>query len=82
MPAVKKRRIGRPRSKSAPAVLRSPKRPIKRKQWFDETMVAVLEAVKGGETILRAAQTYGVPRSTLQDRGGERVLTSSECVYS
>ena len=68
MPAVKKRRVGRPRSKSAPAVLRSPKRPIKRKLWSDEAMVAALNAVKGGETILRAARTYGVPRSTLQDR--------------
>ena len=68
MPGVKKRRIGRPRSKSAPAVLQSPKRPTKRKQWSDETMAAALEAVKGGQTILRAAQTYGVPRSTLQDR--------------
>ena len=48
MPAVKKQRIGRPRSKSAPAVLRSPKSPIKRKQWSYETMVAALEAVKGG----------------------------------
>ena len=78
MPAVKKQRIGRPRSKSAPAVLRSPKSPIKRKQWSYETMVAALEAVKGGETILGAARTYGVPRSTLQDRGGARA--SSECV--
>ena len=43
-------------------------------------MVAALEAVKGGETILRAVRTYGVPRSTLQGRGGPRVLTSSECV--
>ena len=31
-------------------------------------MAAALKAVKGGETILCAAQTYGVPRSTLQDR--------------
>ena len=68
MPAVKKRRVGRPRSKSAPAVLRSLKRPRKRKQWPDEAMVAALKAVKGGESILRAARTYGVPRSTLQDR--------------
>ena len=73
MPAVKQRRIGRPRSKSAPAVLRSLKRPIKRKQWSDETMVAALEAVKGGETILRAARIYGVPRSTLQDRVHRKV---------
>ena len=73
MPARKKRRIGRPRSKSAPAVLRSPKRPTKRIQWSDEAMVAALGAVKGGETILRAARTYGVPRSTLQDRVNGRV---------
>ena len=68
MPAAKKRRVGRPRSKSAPAVLRSPRRPAKRKQWTNEAMVAALEAVKQGETILRAARTHGVPRTTLQDR--------------
>ena len=73
MPAAKKRRVGRPRSKSAPAVLRSPRRPAKRKQWTNEAMVAALEAVKQGETILRAARTHGVPRTTLQDRVHEKV---------
>lgn len=73
MPAVKKGRVGRPRSKSAPAVLQSPKRPKKRKLWSDESMVAALQAVKRGETVLRAAQTYSIPRSTLQDRVSGRV---------
>jgi len=68
MPAAKKRKVGRPRSKSAPAVLQSPRRPKKRRQWTDESMVAALEAVKQGEPILRAARTHGVPRTTLQDR--------------
>ena len=76
MPAIKKRRVGRPRSKSAPAVLRSPKKPKKRKLWSDESMVAALQAVKWGEIILRAAQTYGIPRSTLQDRVSGRVTHS------
>ena len=75
MPATKKRKVGRPRSKSAPAILRSPGRPTKRKRklWDSESMVAAMEAVKGGESILRAAKTHGVPRSTLQDRVNRKV---------
>ena len=65
-----KRRL---RSKSAPAVLQSPKRPQKRKAWSEELMVAALEAVRQGTSTFRAAKLYGVPRSTLQDRVSGRV---------
>ena len=68
MPAAKKQKVARPRSKPVPAVFQSPRRPKKRRQWTDESIVAVLEAVKQGEPILRAAWTHGIPRSTLQDR--------------
>ena len=78
MPATKKRKVGRPRSKSAPAVLQSPRRPKKRRQWTDESMVAALEAVKQGEPILRAARTHGVPRSTLQDRVNGKVTHGAQ----
>ena len=73
MPAARKRRVGRPRSKSAPPVL-NPKRAPKRKQWTDKAMVAALEAVRGGEPILRVAKMHGIPRSTLQDRIHGRVV--------
>ena len=73
MPASKKKKPGRPRSKSAPpAILSSPKK-RKRKQWTNEAMLSALEAVKTGEPILRAARIYGVPRATLQDRIHGRV---------
>ena len=70
--AQKKQRRGRPRSKSAPAVLVAettvaPKK--KRKQWSDQSMCLAMEAVKkGGSSITHAATLHGVPRQTLQDR--------------
>ena len=70
--AQKERRRGRPRSKSAPAVLVAettvaPKK--KRKQWSDQSMRLAMEAVKkGGSSITHAATLHGVPRQTLQDR--------------
>ena len=54
MGRTKKGRCGKPRSKSAPAVLRTPTKPKKRKQWSEEAMVAALDAVKEGESVLRA----------------------------
>ena len=62
-PRVKKR--GRPQSRSGPAVLRSPKKQNKHKQLPKESMVAAIDAVKGGESVLRAAKQFGVPRQTL-----------------
>ena len=38
-------------------------------------MLAAMEAVEKGSTILRAAVEYGVPRTTLQDRISGRVVT-------
>lgn len=91
MPHVRRRRKKprRPRSKSAPPVLRSPRRPTKRKQWTAESMLGALAAVKNGAPILRAAREHGVPRTSLQDRvlgkvvhgtkpGPKPYLTSSE----
>ena len=66
-PSQGKRR-GRPRSKSAPAVLRSPQKIRKRKQWPEESMQKALDAVKSGVSVMRAAREHGVPRQTLRDR--------------
>ena len=73
-PQVKKR--GRPQSRSAPAVLRSQKKQKqnKRKQWSEESMVAAIDAVKGGKSVLRAAKQFGVPRQTLGDRVSGKVV--------
>ena len=68
------KRRGRPRSKSAPAVLRSPKKVQKRKQWSEESMQAALDAVKSGVSVLRAAREHCVPRQTLRDRVSGRVI--------
>ena len=68
----RKLRRGRPRSKSAPAVLSSPHKK-KRKQWSDESMLLAMEAVKNGTPIQRAAKLHGVPRTTLHDRTSGRV---------
>ena len=75
MGRTKKRRVGRPRSVSAPAVLRSPKKVKKRKQWSEEAMQAALDAVKNGESVLRAARENGVPRQTLSDRVSGKVCS-------
>ena len=55
------------RSSSAPAVLKSPTKK-ERKQWSNESMLAVLEAVKKGLPVRKAATQYGVPMTTLQAR--------------
>ena len=39
----------------------------KRKQWSIESMTAAIDAVKGGESVLRAAKQFGVPQQTLGD---------------
>ena len=37
-------------------------------------MVAAIDAVKGGENVLRAAKQFGVPRQTLGDRVSGKVV--------
>ena len=59
MPAPKKKKVGRPRSRSALAVHR---RPYERKNWTNESMEAALESIRNGQSILRAAKCHNVPR--------------------
>ena len=75
MPPRRRRKCltSRKRSKSAPAVLRSPRK-VKRKQWTNEQMEKAMKAVASGECgVNRAALDYGVPRTTLKDRLSGRV---------
>ena len=63
LPRGRQRRIS---SKSAPAVLRSP-RCGKRKQWGEDATLAASEAVRIGCSIKQAALEHGVPRTTLYE---------------
>ena len=63
---------GRPRSRSAPAVIVS-EVAKKRKQWTDEAMLSAMAAVKNGMSVNPAAKMHGVPRTTLHDRISGRV---------
>ena len=64
----------RKRSKSAPPVLQSPLKRIKRKQWTNEQMEKALEKVKSGNTsVNQAAKDHGVPPTTLKNRVSGRV---------
>ena len=73
MPGRRKPGKKRLRSRSAPAVLKTPTKPAKRKQWSNESMEAALEAVKKGLPVRKAATQFGVPRTTLQDRVNGKV---------
>ena len=79
----------RKRSRSAPAVLITPAKRAKRKQWTESQMKAAIEAVRSGESgINRAAVDHGIPSTTLKNRisgrvkkdstGPDRYLTDSE----
>ena len=85
----KKKSPGHPRSKSAPPTIRSTLTKLKRMQWSNEAVSSAMEAVKSGQSVFRAALTYGVPKSTLHDRisgrsihgkkpGPDPYLTSTE----
>ena len=69
LPKNKSKR-GRPRSKSAPAVLNTQKeKGKKRKQWTNEEMEnAIHDVTDRSMPVLRAAKKHGVPKSTLHDR--------------
>ena len=67
MPKRKRSFRTRRRRLSAPAVLRSPTRPSKCKQWGEESMIAAISAVKSGVPVKRAAEEHGVPRTTLHN---------------
>ena len=65
------------RSRSCPPILPSRWASQKQKQWTDTDMCSAIDAVKGGEKILRAAKLYNVPQQTLQDRISGRVIHGS-----
>ena len=48
-------------------------RPVKYKNWTESKLYKAFEAVQGGMSIRRASESYGVPRSTLQDRVSGRM---------
>ena len=66
-----------PRKKKSVCVVYSPKkasnRPTKLRNWRDEAMTGVIEAVKGGMGVNRAAKEFGVTTTTLRDRLSGRV---------
>ena len=76
MERTKKGCCGKPRSKSAPALLRTPTKRKKRKQWSEEAMVAALDAVKEDESVFRASreQGIGIPRQTFHDQINGKVV--------
>ena len=45
-------------------------------------MLAAIEAVKNGAPLLRAAVTFGVPRTTLGDRIRRKVVHGTRCALS
>lgn len=54
---------------------RTSNRSSKRKQWTNEQMLEAIEAVRSGTmSTYKAAETYGVPRSSLNDRIQGRVV--------
>ena len=63
----KRRTRGRPRSRSAPAIILS-NVTKKRKLWSNESMCAAMEAVKSGMSINRAAVEHG---SSKNDSSGQ-----------
>ena len=73
----RKKRRGRPRSKSAPAAISLNVK--KRKQWTDEAMQAAVDAVREGHMpVLRASHLYNIPKTTLYDRISGKVLHGSK----
>lgn len=53
-------------------------RPQSYKLWTDDRMTKALMAVAEGSSVRRAAEEYGVPRSTLHDRVNGRVIHGSK----
>ena len=63
-----------PRSRSAPARVETKSKTVKRKQWSNKSMLAAMEMVKRGQSVLRAAKLHGVSRTTLQGRVKGKVV--------
>ena len=53
--------------KSKPTHAGAPKRPLKYREWTEESMLNALKAVSQGMSMNRAALEFNVPRTTLKD---------------
>ena len=73
MPNKKKKGFRRHRP-GVQAQQKQPNRSSKRKEWTEEQMQAALDDVKRGVSGNRAADSNGIPRSTLKDRLSGRVV--------
>ena len=77
LPKNSKRKLGRPRTRSVPAVINTEKCRQKWKQWTDKDMKAAMKSVTDENTpILQAAKKYGVPKFTLHNRISGKVYQS------
>ena len=75
MPNKKKKGFRRRRPEVRTLVKKQSNRTVKRKLWGEQEMLAAIDAVvKGGLSRNQAADTHGVPRSTLKDRLSGRVV--------
>ena len=69
-----RRRRKRKRRGIAEPVVKPANRPAKRKAWTEEQMAQAIECAKSGTASYnKAAELYGVPKSTLKDRLSGRV---------
>ena len=75
MPRVVRKKTFRRRKKRAPSKSNDPQLPVRRMQWTVEQMNEAIEcALSGATSANKAAEMYGVPKSTLKDRLSGRVV--------
>ena len=75
MPRVVRKKNFRRRKKRAPSKSNDPQLPVRRMQWTVEQMNEAIEcALSGATSANKAAEMYGVPKSTLKDRLSGRVV--------
>ena len=61
-------------SKRSRKATEAPDRPKKYKQWTEESMLGALKAVSEGMGVNRAAEEFGIPKTTLKDRISGKVI--------
>ena len=81
MPRQVRKKTFRRKKKRSPPVFKNAKKPrvsVKRKQWTEEQMHQAIECARSGAASAnKAAEMYGIPKSTLKDRLSGRVQPGS-----